>query len=135
MKNSRSRLLLSILAGGFSFVGSANAMDLIWNGSFESSGFGYPTGPGSGSGTDWNGFFEQYNYSLAYYSGPPVPSSENPGDNHASNPAAGWSMWDNFSTPQDEGFFLGNVIYAYALNQTVSLTNAVSAANIDAGHG
>jgi hypothetical protein len=126
---------LSILAGGLSFVGAANATDLIWNGSFESPGFGYPTGPNSGSGTDWNGFFESYNYSTAYYDGPAIPASENPGDYYASNPAAGWSMWDNFSTPIDEGFFLGNVMYAYALNQTVSLTNAVSGTNIDAGYG
>ncbi len=35
MNNKRSRLGLSILAGGLSFVGAANATDLIVNGSFE----------------------------------------------------------------------------------------------------
>ena len=35
MKTSKSRMGLSILTGAISFVGSANAIDLITNGSFE----------------------------------------------------------------------------------------------------
>jgi hypothetical protein len=135
MNTSRSRLALSILAGGLSFVGTANAIDLIWNGSFEISGVGYPTGPNSGSGTDWNGFFDQINYSQAYYAGPAVPAAEGPGDNYSWTQAAFWSGWSHLNFPEDEGSFLANEMYAFALNQTVSLTNAVSAANIDAGLG
>jgi hypothetical protein len=44
---------LSILAGGLSFVGSANAIDLIINGSFEN--------PNAG---EWK-YFYPYNYSQA----------------------------------------------------------------------
>jgi hypothetical protein len=35
VKTKRSNLGLSIFAGGLSFVGSANAVDLIVNGSFK----------------------------------------------------------------------------------------------------
>ena len=48
MKTRKSGLALSILAGGLSFVGSANAVDLIWNGSFEIPGFSFTVGPNSG---------------------------------------------------------------------------------------
>src|SRR6267143_3322322 len=104
MKTS-STMGLSILAGGLAFVGSANAVDLIVNGSFES-------GPGGG---DWVGYFQTYNYSFAYYAGPAVPASENPGDNYS---------WKH-------GIADGN--YTGPLMQTVSLTPAVASADIDAG--
>ena len=35
MKTTKTRMGLSILTGALSFVGSANAIDLIVNGSFE----------------------------------------------------------------------------------------------------
>ena len=37
MKTKKSRLGLSILAGSLSFVGAANAMDIVIDGSYESS--------------------------------------------------------------------------------------------------
>ena len=52
MKYKKSRLGLSILAGGLSFVGAANATDLLWNGSFEIPGFSFTVSPNTGSGTD-----------------------------------------------------------------------------------
>ena len=59
---------LSILAGGLAFVGSANAVDLVVNGSFETSG-------------GWTGTFGTYTYNPGdkYYRGPVVPASELPG--------------------------------------------------------
>ena len=61
---------LSILAGGLAFVGSASAVDLVVNGSFEESG-------------GWNGSFGTYSYSAVYWAGPAVPASENPGNNYS----------------------------------------------------
>src|SRR2546427_12662231 len=104
MKSTNS-MGLSILAGGLAFVGSANAVDLIVNGSFES-------GPGVG----WVGYFQTYNYSFAYYAGPPVPASENPGDNYS---------WRHGVADGD---------YSGPLTQQVNLSPAVSAADIDAGN-
>src|SRR5436190_16977390 len=67
---------LSILAGGLAFVGSANAVDLIVNGSFEAEG---RTAGGSAL-TGWSGFMGTYSHDgEAYYAGPPIPASEVPG--------------------------------------------------------
>src|SRR5437867_4966386 len=105
MKTS-STMGLSILAGGLAFVGSANAVDLIVNGSFES-------GPGVG----WVGYFQTYNYSAAYYSGPPIPASEDPGDNYS---------WRHG---------IANFDYSGPLTQQVNLAPTVSETDIDAGRG
>jgi hypothetical protein len=105
----RSTMGLSILASGLAFVGSANAVDLIVNGSFE-----IPNGePDSG----WVGYFLTYNYSFTYYAGPPVPASEGPGDNYS---------WRHGSA---EG------VYDEPCFQIVNLTQGVSEAEIDAGRG
>src|SRR6266536_1817185 len=69
---TRHRMGLSILAGGLAFVGAANATDLIINGSFEDP-----------NGGEWIGTFGTYNYTAAYYAGPPVPAAENPGSNYS----------------------------------------------------
>ena len=96
MKHKKFRLGLSILAGGLSFVGAANATDLIVNGSFELPSDGSLNWAPEGHCGDWGGnvctggsstcanalgwqCFSQYNFSLAYYDGPPIPASENPG--------------------------------------------------------
>jgi hypothetical protein len=102
--NNSSRRGLSILAGGLAFVGSANSADLIVNGSFEE-------GPGVG----WVGHFRTYNYSAAYYRGPAIPESENPGSSYS---------WQH-------GIASGD--YTGPCVQTVDLTAGASAGDIDAG--
>ena len=102
--NNNSRRGLSILAGGLAFVGTASSADLIVNGSFED-------GPGVG----WVGHFQTYNYSAAYYRGPAIPESENPGGNYS---------WQH-------GIASGN--YSGPCVQTVDLTAGASAGDIDAG--
>ena len=71
MKTKKSRLGLSILAGGLSFVGAASAMDIVIDGSYESStnnisGF-IGTGGDNPGGIDggWTGF-TTYTYSANY---------------------------------------------------------------------
>lgn len=120
MKKRNARLGLSILAGGLSFVGAANAVDLITNGSFESAG-------------SWK-YFGTYNYSTAYFSGPAIPASENPGNLFATKLASAFSDWDHFVTPTNETDHLSFNL-RYAGSQTVELTNALSEAAIDAGSG
>ena len=66
MKNKKYRLGLSILAGGLSFVGAANATNVFNNSSFEN-----PQGV-----NDWQGYYSTYTYSQAYYTGPAVPDSD-----------------------------------------------------------
>ena len=122
MKTRKSRLGLSILAGGLSFVGAANAMDLIVNGSFEN--------PNAG---EWK-YFKTYNYSSAYYDGKAVPTSENPGNLYSWRHASAEGAWDNFVTPTNLTDFLQYDLQ-FANSQTVYLTNALSAAGVDAGHG
>jgi len=97
---------LSILAGGLAFVGSVNAADLIVNGSFEDP-----------PGTGWVGGFGTYNYSAAYFAGPPIPESESPGANYS---------WRHGVSDTD---FSGPLI------QAVNLEPSVSASDIDAGRG
>jgi hypothetical protein len=122
VKTGRSRLGLSIIAGGLSFVGSANAIDLIVNGSFENP-----------NGGEWK-YFNTYNYSQAYFSGPPVSASENPGIVWSWQHGSAFGSWSNFVTPTNEADHLQfNLIYANS--QTVNLTNALTTAAIDAGLG
>ncbi len=133
MKTKKTRLALSILAGGLSFVGTANAGNLLLNSSFETySGGGNVYGQ---RGTnDWVGFFSQYNNTTqAYFDGPNIPSGENPGSMYSWRQAAEWSAWGNFVTPEDPNLFLQNEIYAYALTQTVALTNGLTTTGIDSG--
>lgn len=97
---------LSIITGGLAFVGAANATDLILNGSFEED-------PSIG----WVGYFKTYGYSDAYFTGPPIPESEEPGSRYS---------WRH-------GLAEGN--YTGPATQSVDLTSAASAAQIDAGLG
>jgi hypothetical protein len=99
-----TRAGLSILASGLAFVGAAHATDLIVNGSFED-------GPDVG----WVGYFKTYNFTQAYFTGPPIPESENPGLIYS---------WRHGTA---EGQYAGPCI------QTVDLTAAVAADDIDAG--
>ncbi len=122
VKTRRSRVGLSIIAGGLSFVGSANAIDLIVNGSFENP-----------NGGEWK-YFNTYNYSQAYFTGPPVPASENPGSLWSWQHGSAFGSWANFVTPTNETDHLQyNLIYADS--QTVNLTNALAGSAIDAGSG
>src|SRR4051812_2893248 len=104
--NSKSTLGLSILAGGLAFVGSANATDLLVNGSFEQP-----------PGTGWVGSFGSYNYSAAYFSGPAIPQSEHPGDNYS---------WRHGRSDTD---------FSSPLTQTVSLSSVLTDAQIDSALG
>ena len=150
MKYKKSRLGLSILAGGLSFVGAANATDLIVNGSFENPSDG--SGNSGGHCGDFSGnlctggastctgalgwqSFAQYNFSQAYYDGPAIPASENPGSYYSFRQAAGWSEWQNFTTPMNPTTFLDLTMPQYAASETVTLTDAVSGSDIDAGLG
>ena len=152
MKNKRSRLGLSILAGGLSFVGAANATDLIVNGSFELPSDGSWNYAQEGHCGDWSGnlctggsstcaqalgwqCFAQYNFSQAYYDGPPIPASENPGNFYSFRQATAWTDWQHFSTPQSPTGFMDLNMAQYAASETVMLTDAVSAADIDANNG
>jgi hypothetical protein len=122
MKTKRSKLGLSILAGGLSFVGSANAVDLIINGSFENP-----------NGGEWK-YFNTYNYSQAYFTGPAVPGSENPGNIWSWQHGSAFGSWANFVTPTNEANHLQfNLVFANS--QTVNLTNALTATAIDGGLG
>ena len=97
---------LSILAGGLAFVGSAHAVDLIVNGSFENEVGG------------WSGAFGTYNYSFTYYAGPPVPAAENPGSLYS---------WRHL---QVQG-----AVNSGPLTQNVNLTPTLAEGDIDAGRG
>src|SRR5688572_3642030 len=121
MNAGKSRTGLSILAGGLSFVGAANAVDLISNGSFETSG-------------SWLNYFSTYSYAEPYFTGPPVPASENPGSIWAWRPASADGDWASFVTPTNE---LDHLQYnlQFAASQKVALTNAVAAEALDAGLG
>ncbi|HWD18422.1 MAG TPA: immunoglobulin domain-containing protein [Verrucomicrobiae bacterium] len=122
MKNNKSKLGLSILAGGLSFVGSAGAVDLITNGSFEDPVAGWQ-------------YFSTYNMaSQAYYDGPAIPASENPGNNYSWRQSLAFSDWDHYTTPTNLTDFLTYDL-RYSASQTVFLTNALNTAAIDAGFG
>src|SRR5437899_7571501 len=122
MKRDRSSIGLSILAGGLSFVGTANATDLIVNGSFENANAG-----------EWK-YFQTYNYSAAYFTGPPVPAAENPGSLYSWRHASALNAWDSFVTPTNETDHLQYNLQ-FADSQTVNLTNALTGAAVDAGLG
>ena len=75
---SKSKMGVAILASSLSFVGAANAVDLILNGGFESVTGGTPQYGGRTDATEagWNGIVSSLPYSGAYYSGPAIPASE-----------------------------------------------------------
>src|SRR6266567_2421226 len=113
MKTKRSTVGLSILAGGLSFVGAANAIDLVIDGSYESStnnisGF---IGQGGDDATGIDGgwtAFTTYTYSAGYtQAGPPL---------------SGQVYLRPYSPHQ-------------TVSQTNSLTRAITTAQIDASQG
>ncbi|MFO1513505.1 MAG: hypothetical protein U1F83_11410 [Verrucomicrobiota bacterium] len=81
MKNRKSRLGLAILAGGLSFVGSASAIDIVIDGSYESSTNNLSgivgSGGDSGAGIDggWTAF-TTYTYSAGYTQTGPTGSGQ-----------------------------------------------------------
>ena len=102
--NLKSTMGLAILSGGLAFAGSSSATDLIINGSFEE--------PNQG---EWNGSFGTYNFTAAYFAGPPIPESENPGLKYS------WNHRNaNTDTP---------------LTQRLDLSAGVAVSDIDAGTG
>jgi hypothetical protein len=111
---------LSIIAGGLAFVGSANATDLIVNGSFEADGDLKESGgtPGA-TPSGWSGFLQTYTHSEMYFAGPDIPAEENPGIHYTWQHRAVQGVNGDAGVPQ--------------VTQTVNLTAAVSAADIDAG--
>src|SRR5262245_29856942 len=133
---SRSQMGVSILAGSLAFVGAANAVDLIKNGSFENTIGGIASYNCREDGTDvgWDGLVSCINYSFAYYDGPPIPASENPGHAYAWKLQGGTDTYQSFVTPTNSTDFLQYDLQ-YALKQSVNLTNAVSTADLDAGRG
>ena len=117
MKSS-STLGLSILTGGLAFVGSANAVDLIVNGSFETEG----RINGGSVLTGWSGFMGTYNHSgEAFYAGPPIPVTEMPGAVYSWQHRAVSGANGPAGVPQ--------------VTQMVILTTAVTSTDIDAGRG
>ncbi len=134
--NTRSKRGLAILAGGLSFVGAANATDLIIDGSFEQVMGGVSAYNCHRDGTDagWNGIVSCINYSFVYFTPPAIPASENPGSAHAWRHQSAVGAYALFTTPTNLTDFLQYDL-RYALNQTVNLTNAVSGPAIDAGYG
>ena len=81
MKTKRSTVGLSILAGGLSFVGAANAVDLVVDGSYESStnnlsGFiGQGGNDAAGLDGGWTSF-STYTYSAGYTQAGPAGSGK-----------------------------------------------------------
>src|SRR6185436_15617197 len=73
-------------------------------------------------------------YSFAYFDGPPIPASENPGHGYAWKIQGAIDAYTSFVTPTNLNDFLQYDL-KYALKQTVNLTNAASAADLDAGRG
>ena len=113
MKSKRSRLGLSILAGGLSFVGAVNAMDLVIDGSYESSTNNLSgivgTGGNDGAGVDggWTSF-NTYTYSAGYTQAGPAGSGQ---------------------------VYLRPYSPYQTVSQTVSLTRAITTSQIDASQG
>jgi phosphatidylinositol-3-phosphatase len=131
---AKSKTGVAILTGALSFVGAANAIDLIQNGSFESIAGGTPQYGGITDGTapGWNGVVSTLPYSgTVYFAGPAIPASESPGSYHSWRHQSAAGAYSSFSTPTADLSYVTN----YALKQTVSLTNAVNGGDIDAGRG
>jgi hypothetical protein len=119
MKTNKTTLGLSILAGGLSFVGAANGMDLIIDGSYESATNNYvstspPIGLGGtyGAGIDagWTPF-TTYSYSSGYTQ---------------TGPAGSGAVY--LRPYNDSGG-------SQTVSQTVSLTRAITPGQIDASNG
>src|SRR5690242_4435613 len=113
MKSKRSTIGLSILAGGLSFVGSAGAIDLIIDGSYESSTNNLSGVVGSG--------------------GDPSPAIDGGWTTFTT-----YTYSANYTQPGTTG--CGQVyLRPYSPNQTVSQTNmltrAITTAQIDGSQG
>jgi hypothetical protein len=121
MENKMTRMGLSILAGGLSFVGSASAVDIVIDGSYESatnqlSGIvGIGGGAVAGIDTGWT-TFSAYAYAAGYTQAGPAGS----GQVYLRPYPPGAYGVDNSST---------------TVNQIDSLTRAITGTQIDAGQG
>jgi hypothetical protein len=116
MKNRKSKVGLSILAGGLSFVGSASAIDIVIDGSYESSTNNI-TGVVGVGGNDTAGLdggwthFSSYTYSAGYTQAGPSGSGQ------------------VYLRPYNSGGGSSIVM------QTNSLTRAITTAQIDGSQG
>jgi hypothetical protein len=116
MKNRRSKLGLSIIAGGLSFVGSASAIDIVIDGSYESSTnslsgvIGVGGNDAAGIDGGWT-HFSSYAYSANYTQPGPTGSGQ------------------VYLRPYDSG---GGSSF---VTQTNSLTRAITTAQIDGSQG
>jgi len=116
MKNRSSKLGLSIIAGGLSFVGNVGAIDIVIDGSYESSTNNMPGIVGVG-GNDTAGIdggwthFSSYAYSANYTQPGPTGSGQ------------------VYLRPYNSGGGSSTVM------QTNSLTRAISTAQIDGSQG
>ncbi len=124
---------VAILASSLSFVGTANAVDLILNGGFESVTGGTPQYGGRTDATEagWNGIVSSLPYSGAYYSGPAIPASEGPSSFYSWRHQSAVGAYSLFTTPTTDLSY----VTVYSFKQSVNLTNGPSGADIDAGRG
>src|SRR5438477_6406032 len=122
-----SRRGLAILAGGLSFAGAVNAADLMVNGSFESVTGGTPQYGGRTDGIEagWNGIVSSLPSASAFYAGPAIPASENPGLFYSWRHQNAVGAYSAFITPVTDLSYVAT----NALKQTVNLTNAITAAD------
>ena len=128
---SKSKMGVAILASSLSFVGTANAVDLILNGGFESVTGGTPQYGGRTDATEagWNGAVSSLPYSGAYYSGPAIPASEGPSSFYSWRHQSAVGAYSLFTTPTTDLSY----VTVYSFKQSVNLTNGPSGADIDAG--
>jgi hypothetical protein len=117
MKNRRSKLGLSIIAGGLSFVGSASATDIVIDGSYESSTNNSITTKKFTGGNDTAGIdggwthFSTYAYIAGYTQAGPPGSGQ------------------VYLRPYNDS------IGSSVVGQTNSLTRAITTAQIDGSQG
>jgi hypothetical protein len=106
-----------------SFVGSASALDLITNGSFESA-----------IGPEWKYYATYKHATQNYATGVTIPETENPGANYTWRHGSANGSWNNFVTPTNLTDHLQYNLQ-WGNSQTVALTNALTGAAVDAGLG
>jgi hypothetical protein len=126
MRNKRSLVGLSILAGGLSFVGDARSVELVVDGSYESStnnivqtSFNEPVGMGGSASPGIDGgwtTFSAYSYSSGYTQNGPAGSGQ---------------VYLRPYPPNVAGIPESSI----SVSQTNSVTRAITTSQIDASQG